>query len=80
MAHAVEVGERLLAKAEELVDEAEALVEEVIDLEQYAKEGRKPPRARGYRIKVNDDYFVWHDPTITGRQVLELAGFNPPED
>jgi len=42
-----EKAERLLAKAEELVDEAEALVDEVIDLEQYAKEGRKPPRARG---------------------------------
>jgi Prokaryotic E2 family E/Multiubiquitin len=71
--------EQLLAKAEELVEEAEALVDEIIDLEQHAKEGRRPPRARGYRIKVNDDYFVWHEPTIKGRQVLELAGLIPPD-
>ena len=71
---------RLLVKAEELIEEAEELVDEVIDLEQCAKEGRKPPRAKGYRFKVNDDLFVWHQPTITGEEVLTLAGLLPPKD
>jgi hypothetical protein len=73
-------GERLLAKAEELTEEIEELIDDVIDLEQYAKEGRRPPRARGYRFKVNDDIFEWPKPTITGREVLTLAGLVPPEN
>ncbi len=59
--------------------EVEELIDEIIDLEEYAKEGRKPPKAKGYKIKVNDTTFVWPKPEITGREVLELAGLNPPD-
>lgn len=70
--------ERLLAKAEELIEEAEELIDEIIDLEEYAKRGHKPPRAKGYRFRVNDDLFVWYEPTITGEEVLTLAKLTPP--
>lgn len=72
--------ERLLAKAEELIEEAEEILDEVIDLEQCAKEGRTPPKARGYRVKVNETTFVWPKDEITGEEVLEQAGLKPPKD
>lgn len=58
----------------------EFVVDEIIDLEDYAKEGKRPPLAKGYRIKINGDPYVVHDPIITGREILTLAGLLPPED
>ena len=58
----------------------EAVLDQVIDLEEYAKLGRRPPLAKGYRIKVNADFFVVHDPTPTGLEVLTLAGLLPAQD
>jgi predicted ribosome quality control (RQC) complex YloA/Tae2 family protein len=54
------------------------LVEEA-DLEQLAKAGHKPPPAKRYRIRVDDQYFVVHKSSMTGREILVLAGKNPPE-
>lgn len=39
-----------------------------------------PPLSRGYRIRINGDPFVVHEPEITGRQVLTLAGLLPVEN
>lgn len=61
-------------------EEAEELIDEIIDLEEYAKAGRKPPRARGYRFKVNDTVCVWERPIITGREILTQAAQIPPEE
>jgi hypothetical protein len=72
--------ERLLEKAEDLLEEAEELIEEVVDLEECAKAGRKPPRAKVYRFKVNETVCTWNEPTILGRQILEQAGLTPPKD
>ena len=58
----------------------EPIVEDIIDLENFAKEGKKPPRARGYRFKINDAVFTWQSPFITGREVLTLAALTPPEN
>jgi hypothetical protein len=59
-------------------DEGE--VDVIVDLEEYAREGRRPPRTRkGYRIKINGEPFVILSPIITGREVLEIAGLRPPE-
>lgn len=57
---------------------ADETVEEV-DLEQLAKAGKKPPKAKRYRIRVDDKHYVVEKPTITGREVLALAGKTPPE-
>jgi hypothetical protein len=54
------------------------LVEEA-DLEQLAKAGRKPPKAKRYRIRVDDEHFVTAHPALTGRGILELAGKLPPD-
>lgn len=55
------------------------LLDEVIDLEEYAKAGRKPPRARRYRIRIDKTQYVVEKSSMTGRELLVLAGKNPPE-
>ena len=58
----------------------EAVLDDIIDLEEYAKLGKRPPLAKGYRIRINGDPYVIHNPTLTGREVLTLAGLLPAED
>lgn len=58
----------------------EAILDEVIDLEEYARLGKQPPLAKGYRFRVNADPFVVHDPTPTGLEVLTLAGLLPAKE
>ncbi|HEY9784242.1 MAG TPA: multiubiquitin domain-containing protein [Candidatus Obscuribacterales bacterium] len=56
-------------------------VDFVIDLEEFARDRRRPPLSKkGYRIKINGDPYIILSPTITGRQVLEIAGLLPPEN
>jgi predicted ribosome quality control (RQC) complex YloA/Tae2 family protein len=67
---------KTLIKEEEILEE---LLEE-IDLEIYAKEGKKPVKAKRYRIKIDAAYFIVHQKEMTGRAILLLAGKNPPEN
>lgn len=53
--------------------------DEVVDLEQYAKEGRTPPRCQRYRIRIDRERYVVHEPCLTGREILALAGKKPAE-
>ena len=64
------------------IDESgvEIVLDDIIDLEEYAKIGKRPPLAKGYRFKINGDSYVVHDPTPTGREVLTLAGLLPAKD
>ncbi len=75
---AAEVVEKDLKKIGEPVEEIEKLEEEV-DLESYAKAGKQPPRAKRYRIRVDDRYFVVHQACMKGIEILVLAGKTPPE-
>jgi hypothetical protein len=52
-------------------------VEEAIDVEAYAKEGRPVPAAASYRIRIDKDHHTVHSPKITGRELLELAKKDP---
>lgn len=58
----------------------EAVLDDIIDLEDYAKRGERPPLAKGYRLKINGEPYVLHDPVVTGRAVLTLAGLLPAEN
>ena len=51
------------------LEEGELIFDGVVDLEEFAKEGKRPPRARSYRLRINDDQFEWEKPFITGREV-----------
>jgi hypothetical protein len=58
----------------------EEVLDEIVDLEEYARLGKQPPLSRGYRIKVNGEPFVVHEPRPTGRAILTLAGLLPAEN
>jgi Multiubiquitin len=72
----------MTAKVEAMEDPAgvEAILDDIIDLEEYAKLGKRPPLAKGYRLRVNGEPFVVLDPMPTGRAILTLAGLLPAEN
>ena len=53
------------------------ITDEVVDLEEYAKAGRKPPRARRYRIRIDKQQYTVEVSSMTGRELLTLAGKTP---
>jgi hypothetical protein len=57
----------------------EEIIDETIDLEEYAKVGKRPPLAKGYRIRVNNQPFVVFEPNPTGHAILTIAGLLPAE-
>ncbi len=63
-------------------DEAgvEEVVEDTVDIEEYARLGKRPPLAKGYRIRINGEPFVVNEPELTGRAILTLAGLLPAEN
>ncbi len=57
------------------------VVDVVVDLEECARDRRRPPHTeKGYKVKINGEPYIILSPTITGREVLELAGLVPPEN
>lgn len=74
--------EKNVENPKDVVAEAirEEILEEIADLEEYAKKGKRPPHCRGYRFKVNGQPYVVENPLITGREVLTVAGKTPAEN
>jgi hypothetical protein len=60
-----------------LVMDESTIVDEIIDIEEFAKKKIKPPHARGYRIRIDKEYKEVHVPVMTGRQILALVGKTP---
>lgn len=58
----------------------EAVLDDIIDLAEYAQRGERPPLAKGYRIKLNGEAYVVYNPMPTGREVLTLGGLIPVEN
>lgn len=52
---------------------------EVVDLEFYAKEGKTPPKAKKYKIKIDKNVYEVTASSMTGRKLLELAKKTPVE-
>lgn len=51
--------------------------DELIDLEEYAKAGKPPPRAKRYRIRIDREYKEVSAPGLKGREILALVGKTP---
>jgi hypothetical protein len=51
--------------------------EAYVDLEETAKGGGKPPKQTRYRIRVDKDKYDVDVPSMTGREILALAGKSP---
>jgi hypothetical protein len=52
---------------------------EIVDVEEYAREGKVPPKGMRYRIRIDKQKYDVDVPSMTGRELLELAGKRPPE-
>jgi hypothetical protein len=61
----------------EVMDEGDVV--EIIDIEIYAKENRRPPHAKKYRFRIDRDHFIVEHRIITGEKLFELAKKSPSE-
>lgn len=50
---------------------------EIADLEALAKSDKRPPKAKKYRIRIDKEHFMVEKPSLTGRELLILAGKQP---
>ena len=64
---------------EELLSEDPGLEIEVIDIEIFTRDGRIPPHGKHYKVKVGAHYFVFHQQWVTGKEILEKAGYTSLE-
>ena len=51
---------------------------EIIDLEEFSKAGKTPPKGKKYRIKIDREVFVIEKECMTGNELLTLAGKTSP--
>ena len=58
----------------------EEVLDEIVDLAEYAAQGKPVPRARGYRFRVNRDRFEIFEPEPTRETILDKAGLTPVND
>ena len=52
---------------------------DVIDIEEHSKSGEPVPQAAKYIIRIDKQRYELTKPTITGRELLNLAGKQPVE-
>lgn len=52
---------------------------EVVDLAEYAKSGKQPPKAKQYKFQVKNQVYTVEVESMTGREICIMAGFTPPE-
>lgn len=50
-----------------------------VDVEEFARAGKPIPKAKRYRIRVDKVKFTVEVSEMTGREILVLAGKEPPE-
>ena len=53
---------------------------EIIDLEEYSKSNKNPPKSKRYKIKIDRDKYVVDVECLTGKEILELAGKKPANE
>lgn len=63
--------------ASNAVGEEIVVIEEIIDLEEYAKNKKHPVRAKRYKIRIDKEYFEVPVHEMTGRQILTLVNKTP---
>jgi Prokaryotic E2 family E/Multiubiquitin len=61
----------------EVIEEGDIV--EIVDIEIYAKDNRKPPRARKYKFRIDREHFTTEHRKITGAKLFELANKSPAE-
>lgn len=61
-----------------MTTEVETIIE-IVEIEIYGRESRKPPPAKLYRVKIDGQTYDFAQREVTGRELLERAGKSPPE-
>lgn len=51
--------------------------EDEVDVEELVKQGKKVPKAKRYKIRIDREKFVVHQPVVTGPELLALVGKSP---
>jgi hypothetical protein len=69
-----------ITKEDILEDAIEHLEDALIELEEYAKQDKVPPKSKRYLIRIDKTKYEVNVPEMSGRQLLELAGKKPPEN
>ena len=65
-------------RAEVAVLETEVqILEEIIDLEEQAKAGREPKKAKAYKLRIDKEHRTVHVHELNGAQILDLVGKTP---
>jgi hypothetical protein len=72
-----EIIRELKEEVEILAEEEALLLEEIIDLEEWAKDDKKPKRAKKYVIRIDKTKYTVEVHEMTGTQILALAGKTP---
>lgn len=54
-------------------------IQDLVDIEEYAKAGKKPPKAKKYRIRIDRDRFDVEKQHITGKELLDLVKKAPEQ-
>ena len=57
----------------------EIIILEIVDIEEYVREGRAVPHARRYKYRVNKQHFETETPEMTRERILERAGMVPTD-
>jgi Multiubiquitin len=64
-------------EAEKIAALEEAILEELIDLEEWVKAKKGPHKAKRYRIRIDKDKFVVTVHEMTGKEILALVAKTP---
>ncbi len=54
--------------------------DEIIDVEEYFAAGKTVPKGKRYKIRIDKDPYIVGVPTMTGREILALAGKTPEKN
>lgn len=52
---------------------------EIVEIEVFGRENRRPPPAKAYKVKIDHDYYIFEKRRVSGRELLLKAGKTPPE-
>jgi hypothetical protein len=50
---------------------------EIIEIEEFARKDKPVPKGKHYRIRIDKERYVVKQATITGKEILDLAGKTP---
>lgn len=68
---------------EKMIEETKAgeiIIEEIIELAEFAKAGKTPPKGKKYKFKVKNQVYTVSVDHMTGREICEIADLIPPEN